>query len=237
MLDGVKMADVDVQRTNRVLVVPGEQVGDAGGSRPGMGTYRAGDRIIAAQVGILDFRSGFVNVISMGGKYSPRSGDSVIGMVVDVGPSNWMIDLSCPYTAFLHANETQWRVEFGAAGQHLTAGDIVLAKIGQVDEARRVNLTMKEQGLRKLPSGQIAKVAHTKVPRVIGKGGSMIALLKEHTGCKIFIGQNGMIWMDGDMAGMTRAMAAIAIIDKGASMHGLTDEVRQFLQTGEKGGC
>jgi exosome complex component RRP4 len=139
------------------------------------------------------------------------------------------VDIGCPYPAFLHANESPWKVDFGTTTQYLNVGDVILAKIGQVDETRRVNLTMKEQGLRKLNSGQIMKVVHTKVPRIIGKSGSMISLLKEHTGCKIFIGQNGTIWIDGELDGMRKASAAINMIDRGTHLHGLTDDVREFL--------
>ncbi|MDO9536996.1 MAG: exosome complex RNA-binding protein Rrp4, partial [Thermoplasmata archaeon] len=209
-------------------VVPGDELGDSS-HKSGMGTYKKDNKIFAAQLGILDIRSGFVNVKPLSAKYIPRPGDSVIGMVQDVGASNWMVDVNCPYTAFLHGNETQWKVDFGAASQYLNIGDIILAKIGHVDETRRVNLTMKEHGLRKLASGQITKIAHSKVPRVIGKAGSMISLLKEFTGCKIFVGQNGMIWIDGDIDGIRKAVSAIDIIDKGTSLHGLTDSVRQFL--------
>ena len=226
--------DDNVQRTDRVLVVPGEEIGDST-HKSGMGTYRKGELIYASQLGIINIRSGFINVIPVGGKYPPRQSDSVIGLVQDVGPSNWMVDINCPYTAFLHANETQWKVDFGTAGNYLSVGDIILAKIGQVDETRRVNLTMKEQGLRKMTSGQITKIAHTKVPRVIGKGGSMIALLKEHTGCRIFVGQNGVIWIDGELEGIRKAVTAIQMIDRGAQLHGLTDNIRNFLNGGKSG--
>ncbi len=223
------MSEDDVQRTERILVMPGEELGDSG-FRPGTGTYRKDGRIFAAQLGLKNIRSGFVNVIPLAGRYQPRQGDSVIGMVQDVGPSNWMVDINCPYTSFLHANETQWKVDFGAASQFLAVGDTVLAKIGTVDEIKRVNLTMKEQGLRKLANGQILKVPHSKVPRVIGRGGSMISMLKEHTGCRIFVGQNGVVWIDGELGGIALATAAINMIDRGTHRDGLTESVRAFLE-------
>jgi exosome complex component RRP4 len=173
-------------------------------------------------------------VIPFTGKYQPKQGDSVIGMVQDAGPNSWMVDINCPYVAFLHANETPWKVDFGTTTQFLGVGDIILAKVGQVDETRRVNLSMKEQGLRKLGNGQIMKLAPAKVPRIIGKGGSMISLLKEQTGCKIFIGQNGVIWIDGELEGVRKASAAVDMIDRGTHLHGLTDAVRDFLATGQK---
>jgi len=230
-LVAIYMSEDDVQRTDRILVIPGESVGDSS-LKSGMGTYRRGDEIFAAQLGIVNYRAGFVNVIPFSGKYQPKPGDSIIGLIQDAGPNSWMVDIHCPYTAFLHANETPWKVDFGTTTQYLRVGDIVLAKISQVDETRRVNITMKEQGLRKLTSGQIMRLSHTKVPRVIGKGGSMISLLKEHTGCRIFIGQNGVIWIDGELDGMVKASAAIELIDRGTHLHGLTDEVRTFLLGG-----
>jgi exosome complex component RRP4 len=228
------MSQDDVQVTDRVLVMPGEEL-DADGLKPGMGTFRRANRIYAAHLGIKNIRSGFINVIPVGGRYSPRQGDSVIGLVQDVAASNWIVDINSPYTAFLHGNETQWKVDFGAAAQFLMVGDIILAKVSMVDETKRVNLTMKEQGLRKMAAGQIIKIAHSKVPRVIGRGGSMISMLKEHTGCRIFVGQNGVIWIDGELDGMLKAAGAVNLIDKGTHLHGLTDSVREYL-TGEKSG-
>jgi exosome complex component RRP4 len=89
-------------------------------------------------------------------------------------------------------------------------GDVVLAKIGSVDETRHVNLSMREQGLRRMQAGQVMRIPYTKVPMVIGRGGAMIAMLKERTGCRIFAGQNGVIWMDGEPEAMGRACAAIS---------------------------
>ena len=88
---------------------------------------------------------------------------------------------------------------------------------------------MKEHGLRKLSSGQIMIVDHTRVPRIIGKSGSMISILKENTGCRIFIGQNGIIWLDGELAGIVKASRAIKFIDHNSQMHGLTDKIRELL--------
>jgi len=229
MLDSGLMSTTDcVQKEEGTLVLPGEEL-CGGDLKSGSGTYRKGNAIYAAQLGTVNYRSGFINVAPVGGKYLPRVGDSVIGMVQDVGASNWMVDVNCPYLAFLHANETQWKVDFGNAAQFLGIGDIILAKIGMVDETKHVNLTMKEQGLRKMTSGQVVKVSHTKVPMVIGRGGSMISLLKEHTGCRIFIGQNGVIWIDGETAGTAKATAAIMMLVGNGQTHGSPEDVRAFL--------
>lgn len=221
------MPQIDIE-DDRVLVIPGQEIDDTG-LKSGTGTYAIGGKVFAAQLGLVNTRSGYINVQPFAGKYQPRQGDSVIGIIRDVGPNSWFVDINCPYNSILHGNETQWKVDYGDTAKFLNVGDVVLAKVGQVDEIKRVNLTMKEHGLRKLSSGQIMKVDHTKVPRIIGKGGSMISILKESTGCRIFIGQNGVIWIDGELDGISRASEAISIIDRNPQMHGLTDRIRKFL--------
>ena len=61
----------------------------------------------------------------------------------------------------------------------------------------------------------------------------MISILKENTGCRIFIGQNGIIWLDGELDGIRKASQAIDIIDKNPQMQGLTDNIRKFLGVNE----
>jgi exosome complex component RRP4 len=110
----------------------------------------------------------------------------------------------------------------------------VLLKVAGTDEANHVKVTMKDQGLRKLTGGGIMEISAYKVPRVIGKGGSMINLLKEHTQCRIFVGQNGRIWIDGDVDGISLAMRAINMIDENAHTVGLTENIREFLEKESK---
>ena len=69
-------------------------------------------------------------------------------------------------------------------------------------------------GLRKLEGGHIISVPAPKVPRIIGKGGSMVNLIKEHTDTRIVIGQNGLIWIEGTPENILRATAAIKKIER-----------------------
>ncbi len=222
------MSQIDIQENERRFVVPGEEIGDSS-HRSGMGTYARDGKVFASQTGIVNIRSGYINVQNFAGKYLPRQGDSVIGVIRDIGPNSWFVDISCPYNSMLHASETPWKIDYGMTGQYLQVGDVILAKVNHIDEIKNVNLTIKEHGLRKLSSGQVLEVDYTKVPRVIGKGGSMISILKERTGCKIFIGQNGVIWIDGELDGIAKATQAINIISRDAQKQGLTDTIREFL--------
>ncbi|HEY3419761.1 MAG TPA: exosome complex RNA-binding protein Rrp4 [Methanomassiliicoccales archaeon] len=215
---------------DREIVIPGDLL-DASGLKAGSGAYAVEGKVFAAQLGIKSVKSNFVNVIPLGGRYIPATGDSVIGKVIDIGPSNWLIDINSPYPAPLHVNEVPWRVEFGDTSKYLNVGDTLLAKVLMVDETKRVQVTMKEQGLRKLSGGQVIDISYTKVPRVIGKGGSMIQLIKSHTNCRIFIGQNGRIWLDGEIESMVTAIHAIRMIEEGAQQSRLTEKVKEYLES------
>lgn len=220
-------------KMSREVVLPGDLL-DAGNLKAGSGAYLQDGKVYAAQLGIKSVKSNFVNVIPLAGRYIPIQGDTVIGKVEDIGPSNWLIDINSPYPAPLHVTEVPWKVEFGDTSRFLNVGDTIMAKILMVDETKRVQVTMKEQGLRKLQGGQVMEISHTKVPRVIGKGGSMIQMIKNVTNCRIFIGQNGRIWLDGDIDNMMVAIRAIKMIEECAQMCHLTEKVKEFLESAIK---
>lgn len=172
-----------------------------------------------------------MDILPLSGKYIPLSGDDVIGTVNDMTSSNWLFDINSPYPGVLHASESPWRVEFGATAKYLELGDNVTARILSVDDSKHVQLTMRDQSLRKLRGGHTVDIPYAKVPRVIGKSGSMIEMLKQYSGCKILVGKNGRIWIDGDVERTLVVAEAIAMIDEGAHMHGLTDRVRDLLES------
>ncbi len=216
-------------RQPREIVMPGDLL-DGEKLKPGAGTYVSDGKIYAALLGIKSVKSNYVNIIPLSGRYIPAVGDSVIGKVEDIGPSNWLIDINSPYPAPLHVNEVPWRVEFGDTARYMNVGDVILAKVAMVDETMRVQVTMKDQGLRKLQGGQIIEISHSKVPRVIGKSGSMIQMIKGYTNCRIFVGQNGRIWLDGEVDNIMHAIKAIQMIEQDAHSHGLTEKVKAYLE-------
>jgi exosome complex component RRP4 len=213
----------------RELVVPGDLL-DSANLKPGMGTYSEGGKIYAAQLGIKNERAGYVNIVPLSGRYIPRPGDAVVGKVVDIGPSHWLLEINSPYPAPLHVNEVPWRVEYGDTAKYIDIEDVLLVKVLMVDETKRVVLTMKEHGLRKLSGGQIVEVSHSKVPRVIGRKGSMISMIKQFTNCRMFVGQNGRIWIDGELNDIVNAISVIKKIEDEAQVLGLTESVKSMLE-------
>ena len=215
-------------RPAREVVVPGELLDDSG-LRAGNGAYVLEGKIYASRLGVKNVFSGTVSVIPLRGRYIPAPGDLVLGTIIDIGPSNWLVDINSPYPAPLHVNEVPWKVEFGDTSRFLRLGDVVMVKILMVDESMKIQVTMNDSGLRKLEGGQIVEIAHSKVSRVIGKSGSMIQMIKNMTDCRIFVGQNGRIWVDGDVINATVAVEAIKMIEREAQTNNLTERVKDFI--------
>jgi exosome complex component RRP4 len=213
----------------REIVLPGDLL-DEGYLYPGSGTYREGGKIYSANVGLMSVRSKYVNVISLAGKYIPKEGDVVIGKITDMSNTSWIVDINSPYNAPLKMNDVPWKLEFGETSRYLVPGDIIFIKVISVDEIKRVQVTMKGPGLRKLNGGNIIDISALKVPRMIGKGGSMISLLKKYTRCNIFVGQNGRIWLDGEPDDIKMATKVIGIIEKNAHVSGLTNLIETYLK-------
>jgi len=218
-----------VKSNVRQIVVPGEFLMKAP-MKPGIGTYSRGGEIFASTVGVLSVHGNYVNVIPLSGKYIPRVGDVIIGKIIDIAPTNWLVDINAPYPAPLHISGTPWRVEMGETQKYLDLGDMILCEVEAVDETKRIMVTMSKPGCKKLTDGEIIEITPTKVPRVIGRGGSMINLLKNYTKCRIYVGQNGRIWLEGSVEQIALAILAIRKIEEESHLLGLTDAVKDFLE-------
>ena len=214
--------------TNRSLVIPGEVIGE-GDLKAGKNAYWHKGKIFATQMGFKTITAKFVNVIPLGGRYIPKPDDLIIGIIQSVSPTTWLVDINSPYPAPLHVNEVPWRVDFGDTARYLNAGDTILCRVFIVDEVKRIQVTMNDQGSRKLSGGQIIEISPSKVPRIIGKGGSMISLIKQKTMCRLFVGQNGRIWIDGDAENIMTAVNAIRYIDRESHKYGLTESIQRYL--------
>jgi exosome complex component RRP4 len=75
------------------------------------------------------------------------------------------------------------------------------------------------------------RVTPTKIPRVIGKKGSMISTIKQETDCQIILGVNGVILVTGkNREDEDLAMMAIRKIEEESHTSGLTDRITQLLK-------
>ncbi len=219
-----------MSQEKREIVIPSQFLGDTQQNRPGRGTFVEEGKIYSEILGILNRKSDFINVVPIKGRYDPIEGDFVIGVVEDAMASSWLVDINSPYPALLHVSEVPWDVEFGETDRYLNHGDSVMAKVATVDIERKVNITLKDRNLYKIKGGLIITVEPSKVPRIIGKKGSMISLLKKYTRCRIFVGQNGRIWIDGDDDNVAMVLHTIKKIENESLSYGLTNRIESLLK-------
>ncbi|MBW3015744.1 exosome complex protein Rrp4 [Candidatus Woesearchaeota archaeon] len=217
----------------KTVVVPGEALAEGMDFLPGSNTYRDGDKIVASKLGLVAVDGRAVKLIPLSGKYVPKKGDTILGKVVDVLFSGWRIETNSAYPAMLSLKDAT--SDFIARGADLTQyynfGDHVVAKITNVTSQKLIDLTMKGPGLRKLTGGRIIEVSPHKVPRIIGKKGSMVSMIKQATGCKIIVGQNGLVWILGDdPVKELLAVRTIRKIEAEAHKSGLTDAIKEYLE-------
>ncbi len=211
------------------IVVPGDLLSEDS-KQSGEGTYVERGRVYSALYGIVDMRDK-IRVIPLAGKYIPGRGDVVIGKIVDITFSNWIVDINSPYEALLHISEFTEKVEQGNMDRYIKVGELVIAKVVDVDATMKIELSMRDDRSRVLKHGRIIDISHTKVPRVIGRNGSMISMLKKELNCSIFIGQNGRIWIRGEDEMVDLATKAILKIEREAHTSGLTDRIKEYIQS------
>jgi len=213
---------------DRVLVLPGEEI-PGRGLKPGPGTFRVGGRVYASVLGLLSERPPFVQVVPLSGRYIPKAGDVVIGTVTDVQTTFWLLDIGAPRWAPLHVTGSPWKVEVGEADRYLGVGDSVVVQVENLEATGRIGVTMLGDGLGKLEGGTIVRVSPARIPRVVGRGGSMIQTITAQTGARVAIGQNGRIWVDGNPEAIRRVTDVLRMIEANGQRSGLTSRVESYL--------
>lgn len=217
--------------TERQVVIPGEVIVEGNGYLPGDGTQKKDGKIVALKFGLAEEISKLVKVIPLSGVYQPRRGNVVIGKVENVTFNGWVLNIGTADNGFLSLKEVPRFVNQNALEEVMDIGDMAVVKIWSINK-RGIDLSLKSRGLGKIDEGMVMKVNPHKVPRIIGKEGSMIKLIKDQTGCNITVGQNGYVWLKGDkVEDELLAKKAIKFIVKKSFVSGLTEEVEKFFKT------
>ena len=215
------------------LVTPGELLAE-GEYLPGENSYMEQNKIYASRIGLVDTDNKKVNVVALRAFYVPKMGDIIIGSVAEVGFNGWTVDIKSPYTALLRASDVlsrPFKPQNDELSAVLNAGDLIVAKIASYDRAHDPQLTVGEPGLGKITRGQILHVTPTKIPRIIGRKGSMISMIKQETNCQIILGLNGVILVTGkNLEEEDLAIKAIKKIEEESHTTGLTDRITQLLK-------
>ncbi|MBI4258439.1 MAG: RNA-binding protein [Thaumarchaeota archaeon] len=221
----------------RKYVVPGELIVD-GKYRLGANVYANQDKVYSTRVGLAEISRGEVRVIPLSGVYIPRVDDFVIGKITDYSAFAWEVDIASCFLAFLPAQSVFGRDYSPAQDSMLDrfkVGDLIAAKIAAFDRTRDPLVSVSGPGLGLINKGEIVKIMSTKVPRLIGKKGSMIKTVEAGTGCRLSIGQNGLIVVMGPPEGIAKALETIRLIEQEAHTADLTQKVEALLA--ESGGA
>jgi len=213
-------------------VIPGDLVSDDV-AKHGDGTYVHDGSVYASLYGVLSCREK-IRVVPLSGKYIPIRRDVVVGFVKEVTFSNWIVDIRSPYEGLLHVSEYPRRIELDEMSAHLGIGEAVLVEVKEVDPMMKIELTMRDRRLRVIRSGRIVEISPSKVPRLIGHGGSMISLIKSETDCSIVVGQNGRVWINGRGCDSELAAEAIDKIERESHIPGLTERLGRFFEEKKK---
>lgn len=217
------------EESSRKVVIPGEVIASGNDYLPGEGTEKQGENIVAMKFGLAEETNNLVKVIPLSGVYLPRRGNVVIGRVENITFNGWVVDVGTAEGAFIPLTEVPRFVNKNELDEVMDIGDMVVAKIMGVNQ-RGIDLTVKVRGLGRIDEGLIFKINPNKVPRVIGKEGSMIKLIKDETGCNITVGQNGFIWIQGDrINNELKAKEAVMFITERSFIKGLTEELKKWF--------
>lgn len=215
----------------RKIVVPGETIISGDNFLPGDGTRREGQDIVSSKYGLADMSDRMIRVISLSGVYAPRRGNVIVGQVVNITFRGWVIDFDAHFNGFLPLTEVPRFINKGELRSYLDFGDVVCAQIVGADETS-VDLSIKQRGFGKLEGGQLMKINPNKVPRVIGKEGSMVKIIKDATGTSVDVGQNGIIWLNGDkIENELKAKRIIEFICENSFISGLTEKVERYIKS------
>lgn len=219
-------------KEERAFVVPGDRIVQSMEFLPGKNSFREGDSIYSKRLGLVSLNSRVVSVIPLNSVYIPTVNDMVIGEIIEVMDKGWVVEINSPYEGFIPLSGVRGYIDPEKTDMNriYAKGDMVYGKISRFTlSGKRIDIDMQDNRARKFRGGRIINVNPAKVPRIIGRLGSMITMVKDKTGCIITAGQNGLIWLMGDRKTQAVAIEAIRTIEREAHKEGLTDRIGAML--------
>jgi len=220
-------------KKEREFVVPGDEIISSMDFLPGRNCLREGNSIYAKRLGIVNLDGRVISVIPLTGVYFPRVGDMVIGEVEDVQSNGWVVNINSAHTAYLPLSGVREFIDTSKTdlSRVYGVGEVIYANIMSVVSSNSIHLSMQDPRCRKFRSGRIVRMNPSKIPRLIGRQGSMIMMIKDLTGCRINVGQNGVICIEGEKEDLV--IKAIEVIEHESQSEGLTDKISLLLGGGK----
>lgn len=196
----------------RSIVTPGEQVSEKATKMRNARTVEG--RTYSTVLGLMDKEKR--EIIPLEGVWSPRIDDSVVGIITGEKGKVYFVDLSY-FGKVLLVQGKYDKYEF-------EIGDVIDAVISDIESKN----TIVVKDPRQLKGGTIISIKPRKIPRIIGKKSTMIKQVSEATKCRIIVGMNGLIWLNG--GNVPLAIETLLKIEREAHTSGLTETIKRFLE-------
>lgn len=199
----VEMSDVEEteaggEKAEMQIVTPGELVSEDPAWMRGHGTYFLDNLTYSSVAGTISRVNRLLSVIPLKGRYSPETGDHVVGRIAEVGNKRWRVDIGGKQHAVLmlgsvnlpggilrrksESDELQMR-------SFLKEGDLLNAEVQSLFQDGSASLHTRSLKYGKLRDGVFCQVPS-----------SLIVRSKNHThnlpgNVTVVLGVNGFIWL------------------------------------------
>ncbi len=197
------------------IVIPGELLSEER-KRLGGNVFVSDGKIYSKVLGITDDEDERATVVPLEGKYNPQIEDTIIGVVSRVVFAGYIVDVNSYTESFIPRSALR--------NGDLKVGDVIMAKVADVNEVKEANISFP----KKMFDGTIIPVTAVRTPRLIGKNGSMLELLRNGTGSEIIVGKNGRIWAKGGNLELLRKV--VFFIENNSYKSNLTNAVEGFFK-------
>ena len=216
------------------LVIPGDRIKNSGGLTAGSGILKTNEGFVATQLGRVMENNGVIYLQASNSTYIPRSGDLVIGFVTSMRSNLWMFDIGGPFEALLPMSLSPWNTQFGDLEEHMIVGDYALLRVQEVDSQHGVVCTMKGIGLRKISTGVVEYIGSNSTKIFIGSEGTNLQKIKQQSGCRITVAENGRIWVEGSDEGISEVRDISAHFSNSDTPYPNLKSIKNFNKTMEE---
>ena len=192
-----------------------------------------GKRIIATSIGLTNIYDDSVRVIPLSAVYLPKIDDIVIGKIKSIFGNSWFADINSCYEGMLLGQDVFGRGSSPTMSDmksRLDIGDLICAKIANFDRSREPLISIADQNLGKIDSGELVKISPPKIPRLIGKHGSMIQTIESSTDTSITIGQNGLIVLKSESgSNLDKIIKIFKMLDSTTDDSNMDEKIQKIL--------
>ncbi|QLQ80941.1 hypothetical protein HG537_0E02960 [Torulaspora globosa] len=186
------------EKSGLQIVTPGELVSENPGWMRGHGTYFLDNMTYSSVAGTVSKVNRLLSVIPLKSRYSPETGDHIVGRIAEVGNKRWRVDIGGRQHAVLmlgsvnlpggilrrksESDELQMR-------SFLKEGDLLNAEVQSLFQDGSASLHTRSLKYGKLRDGMFCQVPS-----------SLIVRSKNHThnlpgSVTVVLGVNGFIWL------------------------------------------